>query len=72
MSLNAGIPPAAIGRWSIRLQAAFPDRRSAEDAEQLFKDRSGSKLASLGKEFFWGDDLDAQIMFSNLPGVTRF
>lgn len=69
--LNAGIPPAAKGRWQIELQASFPDRRAAEAAEQVFKDKSG-KLESLGGEFFWGERMDAVLLFSSIPGVSRF
>jgi hypothetical protein len=70
--LNAGIPPAAQGRWSLHMQAEFPDRKSAETIEQAFKDRSKGKLESLGGEFFWGSATDAMLLFSNLPGVSRF
>ena len=69
--LNAGIPPAAKGRWRIELQAAFADRKAAEAAEQAFKDKS-AKLESLGGEFFWGDSMDAVLLFSSIPGVSRF
>lgn len=69
--LNAGIPPAAKGRWRIELQAAFANRKSAEVAEQMFKDKS-IKLESLGGEFFWGEDMDAVLLFSSIPGVSRF
>ncbi len=69
--LNAGIPPAAKGRWRIELQAPFTDRKAAETAEQLFKDKSG-KLESLGGEFFWGEIMDAILLFSSIPGVSRF
>jgi hypothetical protein len=72
LQLNAGIPPAAKGKWRIELQASYVDRKSAEDAEQVFKDRSGSKLESLGREFFWGELLDAQVLFANVPGASRF
>lgn len=69
--LNAGIPPAAKGRWQIELQAPFPNRKTAEAAEQSFKDRSG-KLQSLGGEFFLGESMDAVLLFSSIPGVSRF
>lgn len=69
--LNAGIPPAAKGRWQIKLQAPFADRKAAEVAEQIFKDTS-RKLESLGGEFFWGDSMDAVLQFSSIPGVSRF
>ena len=70
--LNLGIPPAAKGRWGQFLQARFPDRRSAEAAEQRFKDESNGKLESLGGEFFWGDEMQAMLLFAGIPGVSRF
>lgn len=70
--LNAGIPPAAKGRWAVHMQAEFPDRGSAEAVEQAFKDMSHGKLESLGGEFFWGTESDAMMMFCRLPGVSRF
>ena len=69
--LNAGIPPAAKGRWRIELQAPFADRKAAEAAEQIFRDKSAG-LESLGGEFFWGDRMDAVLLFSSIPGVSRF
>jgi len=36
--LNLGFPPAALGKWAIRMRASFPDRKSAEDAERMFKE----------------------------------
>lgn len=70
--LNAGIPPAARGRWSLHMQASFPDRATAEAVEQRFKDKSRGRLESLGKEFFWGSATDAELLFASLPGVSRF
>lgn len=70
--LNAGIPPAAKGKWRIVLQAPYPDRKSAEIAEQDFKDRSTPKLESLGREFFWGEMVSAELLFASIPGVSRF
>lgn len=71
--LNSGIPPAAKGKWSIQLVSqAFPDRESAETVEQSFKDQGLTKLESLGKEFFWGDWTTAMLVFSSLPGMSRF
>lgn len=70
--LNAGIPPAAQGKWVIGFQAQFPDRKAAEAAEQNFKDRSAGSLESLGGEFFWGDQTDGMLLFAKLPGVSRF
>lgn len=70
--LNAGIPPAAKGRWIIYLQAEYPDRKSAEAVEQEFKNKGKSKLESLGGEFFWGSTTDAELLFASLPGVSRF
>lgn len=70
--LNAGIPPAAKGKWKLHMQAEYADRRSAETVEQTFKDTSKGKLESLGGEFFWGSETDATSLFCGLPGVSRF
>ncbi|MES2915152.1 MAG: GIY-YIG nuclease family protein [Pseudomonadota bacterium] len=70
--LNAGIPPAAKGKWKMHMQAEYADRKSAETVEQTFKDMSKGKLESLGGEFFWGSDTDATSLFCGLPGVSRF
>jgi hypothetical protein len=70
--LNAGIPPAAKGKWKLHMQAEYADRISAETVEQAFKDKSKGKLESLGGEFFWGSDTDATSLFCGLPGVSRF
>jgi hypothetical protein len=70
--LNAGIPPAAKGRWRISLQAPFPNRKAAEEAEMAFKIGAPSKLDSLGGEFFWGDSLSAEVLYASLPCVSRF
>ncbi len=71
--LNSGIPPAAKGKWSLQLiSQAFPDRQAAETVEQAFKDDGANKLESLGKEFFWGDWTAALLVFSSLPGMSRF
>jgi hypothetical protein len=48
------------------------NRKSAEVAEQQFKDKSMVKLESLGKEFFWGEWMVAILLFSGLPGTSRF
>lgn len=37
----------------------------------MFKDKPG-KLESLGGEFFWGDSMEAVLLFSSIPGVSRF
>lgn len=70
--LNAGIPPAAKGRWALHMHAQYPDRGSAEAVEQTFKDKSTGRLESLGKEFFWGLPTNAELLFATLPGVSRF
>ncbi|WP_321503452.1 GIY-YIG nuclease family protein [Breoghania sp.] len=71
--LNAGIPPAASGKWSPRLiSQAFPDIESAEAVEQQFKNQSSGKLESLGGEFFWGRIEEAERLFYSLPGMVRF
>lgn len=71
--LNAGIPPAAAGRWKISLKSQpFPDRKSAETVEELFKQRSSGRLNSIGKEFFWGRLDAAEMLFWMLPGMSRF
>ncbi|MEG3663104.1 GIY-YIG nuclease family protein [Celeribacter halophilus] len=71
--LNAGIPPAAPGKWEIQITSQpFPDIESAEKVEQQFKNKSHEKLESLGGEFFWGRAEDAELMFCSLPGMARF
>lgn len=71
--LNAGFPPAAIGKWAIKLLSEpYADREAAESAEQIFKDRSEGKLESLGGEFFFGDWTAAEGLFASIPGVSRF
>lgn len=71
--LNSGIPPAALGRWSIPLfSVPFATRKLAEDAERQFKLIAETKLRSVGKEFFFGDWTTAQVLFSSIPGVSRF
>ena len=71
--LNAGIPPAASGRWALRVTSQpFPDMKSAEHAEALFKDQSGRHLESLGHEFFWGRLDHAETLCWSLPGMSRF
>ncbi|SOC04676.1 T5orf172 domain-containing protein [Rhodobacter sp. JA431] len=71
--LNAGIPPAAKGKWAMRLTSQpFPDMQRAEAVEALFKDRSCERLESLGGEFIWGRLEDAETLFWSLPGMARF
>jgi hypothetical protein len=71
--LNSGIPPAALGKWKMELiSQPYQDRKSAEVVEQAFKDKGKVKLESLGKEFFWGDWTNALLLFSSLPGASRF
>ncbi|KUJ77859.1 hypothetical protein AVO45_07745 [Ruegeria marisrubri] len=71
--LSAGIPPAACGKWALRLiSQAFPDKKSAEEVEELFKQRSSGRLESLGKEFFWGALDEAESLCWSLPGMSRF
>ncbi len=71
--LNSGIPPAALGRWKMELiSQPYVDRKSAEVVEQDFKDKGEIKLESLGREFFWGDWTNALLLFSSLPGTSRF
>lgn len=70
--LNSGFPPAAKGRWRMDQTAKFPDRKSAETAEQHFKDESPKSLESLGGEFFWGKLDDSRLLFAKVPGVSRF
>ena len=69
--LNSGFPPGGAGKWDIRLQATFSDRKSAEEAEAIFKANHG-KLESLGGEFFWGELDYAEACFAQVPGVARF
>ncbi|EDZ48744.1 hypothetical protein RBY4I_3967 [Rhodobacterales bacterium Y4I] len=71
--LNAGIPPAASGRWALRVTSQpFPDKKSAEAAEAHFKQKSSGRLESLGGEFFWGDLEKAESLCWSLPGMSRF
>ncbi len=71
--LNSGFPPAAIGKWTPALKSnLFPDRKSAEDAEQIFKETAVKDLESVGGEFFWGNWRDAELVFAHIPGVARF
>lgn len=71
--LNAGFPPAGLGKWGKQLTSQpYPDRKSAETAEQEFKDRAERELQSLGGEFFWGNPAKAEQLFANIPGAPRF
>ncbi|CUH82691.1 GIY-YIG nuclease family protein [Tropicibacter naphthalenivorans] len=71
--LNAGIPPAARGKWTISMiSQPFADKKSAEASEALFKEQAQSRLESLGREFFWGKLDDASSVFWSLPGMARF
>lgn len=71
--LNAGIPPAAKGKWAIRLiSQPFVDMKAAEEVEELFKQQSTGRLESLGREFFWGHADSAESLFWSLPGMVRF
>lgn len=71
--LNAGIPPAASGKWAMSFTSQpFPNKKAAEDVEAQFKKNSSGRLESLGGEFFWGKLEDAQSLFWHLPGMSRF
>lgn len=71
--LNAGFPPASIGKWKMELfSQPYESRRAAEAAEQAFKDKADKQLQSLGGEFFRGDWTFAQLIFAQIPGVSRF
>ncbi|MHC2664575.1 hypothetical protein ACVINX_005360 [Bradyrhizobium diazoefficiens] len=73
VELNTGFPPAAIGKWIMGMVSEpYDGRAAAEVAEQAFKDRAERKLNSLGGEFFQGDWTAAQLIFSAIPGVSRF
>jgi len=73
IELNAGIPPAVSGRWSIRATSQpFPSKKAAEDVEAQFKRESHARLESLGGEFFWGSLDDAEALCWTLPGMSRF
>ncbi len=73
LELNAGFPPAAIGKWTMQLVSeAYDGRQAAEAAEQVFKDGAEKQLQSLGGEFFRGDWTTAQSIFAMVPGVSRF
>jgi hypothetical protein len=71
--LNAGFPPASLGKWTMAMVSeVFEGRQAAESAEQAFKDRAEEQLQSLGGEFFRGDWTAAQLIFAAVPGVARF
>ena len=71
--LNAGFPPASIGKWTMQLVSQpYDGRKAAEMAEQVFKDKAAKELQSLGGEFFRGDWTAAQLIFAAVPGVSRF
>ncbi len=71
--LNAGFPPASVGKWTMSLiSEAFDGRQAAESAEQAFKDRAEKQLTSVGREFFLGDLTTAETIFAAIPGVARF
>lgn len=71
--LNAGIPPAAMGRWSIRATSQpYPSKKAAEEVEAQFKRESHGRLESLDGEFFWGRLDDAEALCWTLPGISRF
>jgi len=71
--LNAGFPPASIGKWTMQLVSEpYDGREAAEAAEQAFKARAVRELQSLGGEFFRGDWIAAQLIFAAIPGVSRF
>ncbi len=73
VELNPGIPPAAPGKWIVKMTSqAYPDISGAEEVEQQFKHRSYGKLESLGGEFFWGRIDEAELLFCSLPGMARF
>lgn len=71
--LNAGIPPASTSRWTVCVNSQpFPNKKSAEEVEALFKQRSLGRLQSLGGEFFWGSLEIAESLCWSLPGMSRF
>lgn len=71
--LNAGLPPAAIGKWgSLMTSQPFRNKAGAEEVEALFKEQAAQTLESLGGEFFWGSQNDAESLFWALPGMSRF
>ena len=71
--LNAGFPPAFIGKWTMQLVShPYDGRKAAEAAEQMFKDKAAQELQSLGGKFFKGDWTAAQLIFAAVPGVSRF
>lgn len=71
--LNAGFPPAAVGKWKMEIVSEpYPGHRAAEAAEQAFKDNAEKRLECLGGEFFRGDLIGAQTIFATIPGVSRF
>lgn len=71
--LNAGFPPATQGQWGpMRQSQSFPSKADAEKVETLFKNKAAQNLESLGGEFFWGRQDDAESLFWSLPGMSRF
>ena len=71
--LNAGLPPAGVGRWKIQLVSEpYEGHEGAEKAEDTFKIKAEKELESLGGEFFCGSWISAQLIFSAIPGVSRF
>lgn len=71
--INAGFPPAAIGKWGKPLTSGpYSNRESAETAEQKFKDLAQGRLESLGGEFFRGDWTAAEILFATISGIPPF
>jgi hypothetical protein len=71
--LNAGFPPAAVGKWTMQLVSEpYDGRQAAEVAEQAFKDSAEQRMQSLGGEFFRGDWELTQSLFAVIPGVSRF
>lgn len=71
--LNAGFPPAVSGQWGpLRTSQPFPGKADAEKVEALFKHKAAQRLESLGGEFFWGRQDDAESLFWTLPGMSRF
>ncbi|MDA7426215.1 GIY-YIG nuclease family protein [Thalassococcus lentus] len=71
--LNAGLPPAAVGKWGPMMTSQpFPNKAEAEEVEALFKEQAAQTLESLGGEFFWGSQDTAECLFWALPGMSRF
>lgn len=70
-ALNAEPPHPALGRWSIRWKAAYPDRQSAEAAERALRALAEQRLERVGNDLFRGRSSQLDTIFASAPGVSR-